>query len=293
MMLKSPACRSDLLISDKTPKSQSKPHQNNTKQAIILALFGTLDKKAKKSYDRIVEQYQRNFPNCDIKLIYTSSFIRKKSLTNGDNLKSLSEQLDELIKNNINKIVIQSLHIMSGLEYKKLIKTISDFHSTRKGNYKISVGKPLLTSQNDLNLLLNSLENKYLLNDFTNKNGGVIFFLHGDKSKKTDQQQKEVELSLKKYNENFYIEKIDSNKIDSSITKKIKEKQVNKLYLLPLFLIAGHHVINDICGESPQSWNSFFKGNDIKTTPIIKGLGDVSNVVQIFITHTQEALKII
>ncbi|MBO4834981.1 MAG: sirohydrochlorin cobaltochelatase, partial [Lachnospiraceae bacterium] len=79
----------------------------------------------------------------------------------------------------------------------------------------------------------------------------------------------------------------------SVVIDKVKEAGYTKVILAPLMVVAGDHANNDMADpEDPESWYSMFMASGAfeDVTCIIKGLGRISEVEDLYVAHTQAAI---
>jgi sirohydrochlorin cobaltochelatase len=60
---------------------------------------------------------------------------------------------------------------------------------------------------------------------------------------------------------------------------------------MPLLLAGGMHIMQDMAGESPDSWLNKLKHAGFKVRVYEKGLGENEEFQNIYIEHIQTALK--
>ncbi len=65
-------------------------------------------------------------------------------------------------------------------------------------------------------------------------------------------------------------------------------KGVKKAYLIPLMTVAGDHARNDMSGDKEDSWKSILSKAGITSVPVLKGLAEYDNVVEIWIEHLKQ-----
>ena len=77
-----------------------------------------------------------------------------------------------------------------------------------------------------------------------------------------------------------------------AVIEKIKDAGFKKVVLRPLMVVAGDHANNDMAGDDEDSWLSQFKAADCfdSVDTQIAGLGEIGDVQQIYIDHTQAAI---
>src|SRR5690554_1632474 len=95
------------------------------KKAIIVASFGTsYIEVLNRSIKLVEDQVAQEFPEFEIRRVFTSNMVRKALLKKeGIKTDSLEEALDKLEAEGFKEVYVQTLHIIPGEEYhEKIIK---------------------------------------------------------------------------------------------------------------------------------------------------------------------------
>ena len=77
----------------------------------------------------------------------------------------------------------------------------------------------------------------------------------------------------------------------TSVLKKIKEKGIKQVLLMPLMLVAGDHAINDMASEEEDSWKSMLEAEGIEVKLHMKGLGQVEEFAQLYINRIDDLIN--
>lgn len=72
----------------------------------------------------------------------------------------------------------------------------------------------------------------------------------------------------------------------------VTRKGISHVHLVPLMLVAGVHLAEDIAGGE-DSWKSVFESNGVTVSFDSQGLGKERGIVDMFIRHIAEALSMI
>ena len=73
------------------------------------------------------------------------------------------------------------------------------------------------------------------------------------------------------------------------VLKKLKEQQAEKILLMPFMIVAGDHAKNDMAGEDADSWKSILTREGYEVRTVLKGLGEIPGIRQMFVRHAREA----
>ncbi len=84
---------------------------------------------------------------------------------------------------------------------------------------------------------------------------------------------------------NIFIGCVDGYPEINEIMAMLNEKNIKKVYLMPLMSVAGDHARNDMAGDEADSWKSILTKAGIVSVPILKGTAEYENMVDIWVDH--------
>ncbi len=70
----------------------------------------------------------------------------------------------------------------------------------------------------------------------------------------------------------------------------VKEGSYKKVVLQPLMIVAGDHANNDMAGDGEGTWKTAFEEAGYEVTCLVRGLGELEAVQQLFVEHAQAAM---
>ena len=86
------------------------------------------------------------------------------------------------------------------------------------------------------------------------------------------------------------VSRFARNTVDSLVTiRKLKEKGVKNVTLMPLMMVAGDHANNDMAGDEEDSHKTILQKEGFKVNTYIHGIGENKNVRSLFVEHANEA----
>ncbi len=250
---------------------------------IVLVAFGTT-RRAKKVYqymDAILKEY---FPDHELYWAYSSRMIRSMLKQQGtSSFKSPLQILSQLKAKGHKWAVVQSLHLLSGHEFFRLKDEIS------LSGLRTSIGLPLLSYPSDYFKLASILQ-PYLTK--IRDKEAVILVGHG-----TDHPIWSSYIALEailreKYGNRVFIGVIEGYPSIEHILSKLLSHGISKVKLMPLMLVSGNHVEEDLMGNE-DSWKRIMEKNDILVEMVGDGLGYEREIVGLFADHIKEALSVI
>lgn len=263
-------------------------NKNNKKKIIIVVSFGSsYEQTRKKTIEAIENKIINRFYDYKVKRAFTSQVIIDK-LHKRDNIKidNVNQAMKNLIdiRSDVEEIIIQPTHIINGFEYEEMIETVKQFESKFK---LINYGKPLLSDNEDYKQLVEILLSES--RKYNKKNTAIVFVGHGTKHNANFVYIKLDKFFKDKSYLNYFVGTIESNPSLNDIIKQIDKLDVNEIVLFPLMIVSGDHVINDISSDEKGSWKNSFESKGYKVKCILKGLGEYSQIQDMFVKHIENA----
>ena len=258
-----------------------------TKPAIVLAAFGTTT-AAFDTYNHVEQQVKARFPGYEIRWAFTSHKVRHKvAQEKGRQLNDLPTTLRDLKAAGFNRVAIQSLHLVPGEEWDKKIVQ----ESGKIPGLKVALGKPLLSSKQDQEQVLNALARTFP-KDLTTT--AVVLVAHGSPSPEGAAAYLAFNRRLRsRYpSQNVFFGTVEGKPAKEETLEAVKQSKATAVVLMPFLFVAGEHVANDILGDSPESWKSgLLKQKAYRIEGITKGLGYQEGIIAIYLDHLDQALK--
>ena len=309
--------------------SQIKKDKKNDK-VILLVAFGSTWQQAFDAFDATKTAYQKAFPGYDVYVSYSSAICINRAAA-GEHKDEGAEVRNYYAPNfwlhgfgaaQYKEIVVQSLQVIPGEEFTRVINYIKDFANNSLGDIDdkylsevtIKLGLPLLADQADVKKVAKTIDGLYKSKA---AEGVVAFMGHGNPDSydtyKANVRYNELEEELQKFSSNYFVGTVDApENYKVQVLERMKEAGITKgkVYLHPLMSIAGDHAHNDMGGDDGEdmkpadyeyndegeiedlSWKCFFKQNGYNcdnSTLIMKGLLEVESIRNIWVEHTKAA----
>lgn len=245
---------------------------------IILTAFGSTT-RAKETYRMIGEQIASRFPDCTIHWAYSSPTIRSLSGDRqGPPLPSLPESAAAIV--NPGRIVVQSLHVLPGWEFQRIINEIKLLETN------VAVGMPLLSSNNDLYRLRHCL-NPLIENS---KDNAVLILGHGTDHPCQNTFSDLADILKHQWGSRIFVSTIEyPQETPGSIVAQIAAGGYRNVLIIPLLLVAGMHFLRDINGSDRNSWKQMLSRHHINLRVHEHGLGMLPGVTDIYSDHIRAA----
>ncbi len=303
----------------------------NKKQnkAILLVAFGSTWQQAYDAFDGTVAAYKQKFPSYDVFLSFSSAICINRAAA-GENVEPrnfyapnfwLNAFAQEGIR--YNEIVVQSLQVIPGEEYTRVINYIKDFANNSNGDLDdkylskvtLKLGVPLLQdAEKDVPEVAKQLNTLYKAQA---AEGVVAFMGHGNPDSydtyKANVRYTQLEAALQQYSKNYFVGTVDM--MDNFKTDVLERMQAagitsGKVFCHPLMSIDGDHGHNDMAGDD-DAWDNGFEANEEgevedtswkmffhhmgyecnNSTMIEKGLLELPTVRNVWMQHTQDAIN--
>ena len=253
------------------------------KKGIIITSFGTTYEKTRRlCIESIENRVREEFKDSQVLRAFTSrvviSRLKKRDNIHTDNP---SQALERMKEAGIKDIYIQPLLIIEGIEYEKILKEARDFMN-ENNDINVSIGKPLLSSDNDYESVLNALD--------LPKDKAIVYMGHGSDHKTDISYEKLEKLIRSKAYENIFIATVEGEKTIEDVLVELKAKDIKEVLLKPFMLVAGDHATNDMASDDEDSWKTILENNNIKVETEISGLGQVQGIQDIFINHLKDIM---
>lgn len=312
--------------------------QKKHDKAILLVAFGSTWQCAFNSFDNTKKAYEQAFPDCDVYVSYSSAICINRAAA-GEHAADGADKRNYYAPNfwlhalgavKYSEITVQSLQVIPGEEYGRVINYIKDFGNNYLGDLDdkylsevtVRLGTPLLNSEDDVKDVAKILNDEFKADAATKS---VLFMGHGNPSSKehdydiykANVRYEQLETELQKYSANYFVGTVDQNENKKEdVWARIQEQGAfpasKSLVLQALMSIAGDHAHNDMYGEGEEywdekepasednSWLEYFK-NEAKYENIstrktqsddLRGLLDIPEILNVWINHTKNNIEL-
>ena len=326
------ACSNDDDVSN-WQKYQDAVTQNvksNKKQnkAILLVAFGSTWQQAYDAFDGTVSAYKQQFPAYDVFLSFSSAICINRAAA-GENVDPRNFYAPNFWLNafaqegvRYDEIVVQSLQVIPGEEYTRVINYIKDFANNSNGDLDdeylskvvLKLGVPLLQdADKDVPEVAKQLNALYK----TQAAEGVVAFMgHGNPDSydtyKANVRYTQLEEALQTYSKNYFVGTVDMmGNFKTNVLQRMQDAGITsgKVYCHPLMSIDGDHGHNDMAGDDDAwdngyepneegeveetSWKKYFSRMGYvcnNETMIEKGLLELPTVRNVWMQHTKDAI---
>jgi sirohydrochlorin cobaltochelatase len=250
---------------------------------IVMAAFGTTT-SACQSYVSLDEQIRATFPGHEVHWAFSSRLVRDFSRRrHGWKAKGPTEILEELRARGVEWAVVQSLHLLAGHEFYRLVEEV------QACRIRTAMGLPLLWASEDYRAFLESLAVKL---DPAGKREALVLVGHGTDHASWATYPALQYLLSRQFGQQVYVGALEGHPSRQEVVAEIVKSGFKRVRLQPLMLVAGHHLQKDLTGPE-NSWQASFEKAGLSVTLHHSGLLDDPGVIKIFQDHIGHALELI
>ena len=264
-------------------------NQNGIGTKELLAVsFGTSYRESLGLTIDAVEQYlEKAFPSYSLRRAFTSpTIIRVLKERDGLGIDSVEEALLRAEKNGVRMLAVQPTHMMSGLEYQGLVKTVRAHEASF---LKVSVGAPLLSTRDDFQRVLQAVTED--TEQYDDGRTAICLMGHGTTDRANEVYELAQELLFEAGCDNYFIGTVEADPTLDQVVSKVREGDYKRVVLQPFMLVAGDHANQDMAGMGSHSWKRTFEEAGYEVHCVLKGLGQLPKIREIFVDHAREAIK--
>lgn len=250
---------------------------------IVIAAFGT-STKALASYEHLDGQIRDHFPGHEVMWAYSSRMIQEKIATQQQNpVPGPREVLDTLHQRQYPWAVVQSLHLLGGHEFSRLVE------ETARSPIRTSIGLPLLHSPEDYLALCASLAP--LINAHPYQ--AILLMGHGTDHPAWCAYPALQYFMRRHFGPRIFVGVIEGCPRSEEVITDITGAGYDKVCIIPLLLVAGMHFHRDLAGNRSDSWMTLLTQADIRVEIIQQGVGILPTIGEMFCRHIKDALAVI
>lgn len=301
--------------------------QKKHDKAILLVAFGSTWNNAFLAFDETRAIYEKEFPDCDIYVSFSSAICINRAAAgqNTDEEGNIARRnyyapnfwLHALAEAKYKDITVQSLQVIPGEEFARVVNYIKDFANNSLGDLEdrylaylneghIRLGAPLLSTEDEVKNVAQLLNKNYADKA---AEGAVLFMGHGNPDSydtyKANIRYTQLETELQKFNKNYFVGTVDmKDNFKQDVYARMKDAGITsgKISLHCLMSICGDHGHNDMAGRGNEYWDEdepesednswleyFLHQNYDEVTATLLGMLEVEDIRNVWIQHTKDA----
>ena len=262
-------------------------HQRQKKQGILLVAFGTSVPDAASAYQNIERKVTAAYPGIPVRWAYTSPTIRAKLAKKGRFIDAPQTALAKMMDEGFTHVAVQSLHIIPGEEFHRLVQNVRAFTGMAGGFESVRIGHPLLGTQKDLErvaaAMIKNIPRERKPAD------AVVLMGHGT-AHPSNAFYAAMMFHFQQQDPHIFVGCVEGAPEIDTIKEMLLAKKIGKAYLMPFMAVAGDHALNDMAGDEADSWKSILTAADVQCTPVLKGMAEYDDILSIWVDHLGAAL---
>ena len=242
-------------------------------RAIVLSCFGSVIEQQK--YLELKKFVEEQFPAADVFLSFSSRMVLKYVKKQGLDYKNLPQILADVDLEGYKHIVVSSINIFPTDEHAFLQNIVNGFNQFSLSHIRCS--DAILTKAKETTLFLKNLDESITKEDVAN-----LYIIHG--TPRLEMQGIDsisyAHKFLEDINESNFTCSLEGSfpfyAMKDILIKRMKEKGVKKVQIVPMLLVSGNHYVKDM-NEIKEELSSDF---DVDIVPTITQ-GDRFNLIEI------------
>ena len=277
---------------------------------LLVVSFGTSFNASRAADIKGIEDaLQAAYPDWSVRRAFTAQIIiNHVQARDGEKIDNMQQAMDRAVANGVKNLVVQPTHLMHGAEYDEMMEMIDSYRDKFES---VAVAEPLLGEVGADATVINSDKEAVAkaLTAAAVKDAGFdsldaaaaektafVFMGHGTShTAKISYSQMQTTMQTLSY-DNVFIGTVEGEPEETAcenVIEAVKAAGYTKVVLRPLMVVAGDHANNDMAGADDDSWLSQFKASGAfeEVDTQIAGLGEISDIQQLYIAHTKAAIE--
>ena len=277
---------------------------------LLVVSFGTSFNASRAADIKGIEDaLQAAYPDWSVRRAFTAQIIiNHVQARDGEKIDNMQQAMDRAVANGVKNLVVQPTHLMHGAEYDEMMEMIDSYRDKFES---VAVAEPLLGEVGADATVINSDKEAVAkaitaaavkdagfdsLDAAAAEKTAFVFMGHGTShTAKVSYSQMQTTMQTLGY-DNVFIGTVEGEPEETAcenVIEAVKAAGYTKVVLRPLMVVAGDHANNDMAGADDDSWLSQFKASGAfeEVDTQIAGLGEISDIQQLYIAHTKAAIE--
>ena len=255
---------------------------------LMVVSFGTsFNDNRRLTIGAIESAIEDAFPDWSVRRGFTSQIIIDHVLRrDGEVIDNVGEALDRAMANGVKTLVIQPTHLMNGFEYNDVVDEVVQYADAFEA---IAIGEPLLTSDEDFSAVAEAIVAATA--EYDDGKTAIVFMGHGTEADSNGVYGKMQQVLADAGHEHYYIGTVEAEPTLDDVLALVNAGEYSRVVLRPLMIVAGDHANNDMASDEEDSWKTAFEDAGYEVECVIKGLGELEAIQQLFVQHAQAAIN--
>lgn len=289
----------------------TRPGRSTPPPAIVLAAFGTTDEEALAALTHIKTRVEAAFPGQEIILALTSRFIRQvwRRRAGEAEYRRAHPDLPEEIFQPVNplsalaalqedgprRVLVQSLHVTDGTEYRDLAAVVSQLagitalHPAGPPFPGLKLGPPALGDGSEKYLKRAAEALAGLVAEAARREAALVLMGHGNEHFQQTVYSDLEAVLRERFGPDIFLGLVEGDPGLAEIAAGLRAGGTGRTVLLaPLMVVAGDHARNDLAGPEADSWASVLAAEGHRIEIHLRGLGLIDSWADIYVEHLKE-----
>ena len=247
------------------------------KLGLLLAAFGTTEPDGDDSLARVEAAARLVFPGVKIARAFTSRFIRGKLEQAGRPVAAPGDALRRLAAAGCSRILVWPLFVAAGKEFSGLKSELECACGVLDPGVSVLVGTPLLDARPDTRWIAAALAG--ILPGKPGPPTAVILVGHGHKRQPLAGGYGQLLQVLRQSGGRYYFGALEGTDSLEALLAVLAQDQVRNVLLLPLLVLIGRHVKEDLAGPGAGSWRSILNARGISCQVLERSIADSEDLL--------------
>ena len=255
------------------------------KKAILVASYGTsYDDTREKTIGAIERHIAESFPGWEVRRAFTSRPVIRILEKRGIHVDFVDAALDRLAEEGFGTVVVQPTLVMNGVEYDYMMEEVEK----RRDRFDaIAVGRPLLTTSEDFDALIEAIESAY---GPEAEDDAMVLMGHGT-THFANSAYSELQLRIiASGRRDVYVTTVEGFPNYESTLDLMKDGGRRDVVMFPLMIVAGDHANNDLAGDEDDSLRNVMIAAGYNPRCVVRGMGEYPEFRDLFRAHAADAI---
>ena len=258
------------------------------RRAILFAVPGTTCPGAAGTFDLIDRAAGLRFPDVERHWAYTSAPIRRKLAAQGHPVPGPAEALAALARAGVTRLAVVSLHMTDGMEYGELAEVVADYRREQAGAVRVGLGPALMTDAAGWERAVRTM--LAALPGTAGSRDRVVLVAHGSRELQAVNTLRTAAAIGARVDPRLTLAMMLGKPGLEETVAACREAAVPRVWLVPCLVAAGYSVRDEIAGAGATSWRAAFERAGIACTPVVKGLGEHADIVELWLEQAARLL---
>lgn len=265
------------------------------KKAILVCSFGTTFAESRKvTIEAIEDRVRAEYPDWEVRRAFSAhKVIKILKERDGIDVDTPEQAMQRLADDGYTSVAVMVLDVVPGVEY-DYDKRVFDMWKHKGAFQKMSIGLPLFYymgqehKPDDFISALNAFKTE--LPSEIKDDEAVLIMAHGTphpaNAYYTVMQDKINKLGWK----NTWVYTVEGTPTLGEIIPQLQAKNIKKVTLFPIMMVAGDHANNDMSGADKESHKSQLIAAGFQVDTYIHGIGENVAIQDLYMQRLNDAI---